>query len=87
MARFHSKEQGSYEGIEERRKQEREDSSLFGSSQSEYMANMPTKVIFKEVSKPYSALDSNLDDTMKGVDRQIETDHSDARRHMKPKKV
>lgn len=88
MARYHSeKYEGKYEGMEDRRKQEREDASIFGASQSKYMANMPTEVIFKTVARPYNGMPENLDDTMKGVDKQIDKDVRGLDRHLHPKKV
>jgi hypothetical protein len=88
MARhFSAKHEGNYEGMEERRKQEREDSSIFGMTQTSHFANMPTEVIFKAVARPYSGMPENLDDTMKGVDRQIGIDEKDLHKHLHPKKV
>jgi hypothetical protein len=79
--------QGSYEGVDERRRQESEDSSLFGKSQTKSFANMPTEVIFKTVSEPFSGMTDGLDDTLKGVDNQIGADIKGMDRHLKPKKV
>jgi hypothetical protein len=82
MARHFS---GSYEGADARRKQESEDSSLFGSSQSSSHANMPTEVIFRSVSNPHSNMPENINDTMKGVDAQIKGDGSGFRKNLNPK--
>lgn len=88
MARHHSsKHEGMYEGADARRKQEREDSSMFGASQHQHFANMPTEVIFKTVGQPHSGMPEGLDDTMKGVDRQIGKDEMDLHKHLHPKKV
>ena len=83
----HAGHEGMYEGMEERRKQEREDASLFGESQHMYMANLPTEVILKTVARPYSGMPENLDDTMRGVDRQIGTDEAGMHKDFAPKKV
>jgi len=86
-SKHHAGHEGMYEGVDERRKQEAEDSSLFGGSHHMYFANMPTEVIFKTVGRPHSGMPENLDDTMKGVDRQIGTDEMDLHKHLHPKKV
>jgi hypothetical protein len=83
----HAGHEGAYEGVDQRRKQEAEDSSLFGGSHAKYHANMPTEVIFKTVGQPHLGMPEDLDDTMKGVDRQINTDESDLHKHLHPKKV
>ena len=89
MARYFASKntQGSYEGVDERRKQENEDSSLFGKSQTKYFANMPTEVIFKSVAEPFGGMTDGLDDTLRGVDKQIERDIRGMDKHLMPKKV
>jgi tRNA G37 N-methylase TrmD len=83
----HAGHEGMYEGVEQRRKQEHEDSMLFSGEHHMYMANLPTEVIFKTVSRPYSGMPENLDDTMKGVDHQVGTDMGQFHKHLHPKKV
>lgn len=65
---------GSYEGIDERRRQEASDAAMMGSARGH--ANMPQEVIMKDYPKVGSSMPENLDDTMKGIDKQIKADSS-----------
>ena len=82
MARFH----GSYEGMDERRAQEREDSAMMGEMVGSH-ANMPQDLVIKNYPKAGYSMPEGLDDTIGGVDSQITEDGSKRRSNMKPKKV
>lgn len=82
MAKFY----GSYEGQDDRRKQERSDSAMMGSMVSS-QANMPQDLIIKNYPKNNSSMPEGLDDTIKGIDSQVSEDNSKRASKMKPKKV
>ncbi|MCK9570528.1 hypothetical protein M0R72_16390 [Candidatus Pacearchaeota archaeon] len=63
---------GSYEGMDERRSQERSDAAMMGSARGH--SNMPEEVIMKDYPKPGGYMPENLDDTIKGIDKQIKSD-------------
>jgi hypothetical protein len=51
------------------------------------MANLPTNVIIKAYKKPdYTDFDSIVNDTIDGVDRQMDGDISQMRKHMSKSK-
>jgi len=77
---------GSYEGIDERRRQEYEDSKMIPSG-SGSQANMPEGVIMHLYPKTPGGMSENLNDTMKGVDLQISKDESVARSNKQPGKA
>lgn len=63
---------GYYEGMDERRKQERMDGSMISEDMSA-IANMPQGVIMREYpTTGYAYYD--VSDTLSGVDRQISSD-------------
>lgn len=77
---------GEYEGYDERRKQEREDSEMIPSGHDGF-AGMPEQVIMRAYPQPHEGMPEDLDDTRRGVDRQIALDESQKHRHLAPKKV
>jgi hypothetical protein len=77
---------GNYEGLDERRKQERADSAMMGSMVSSH-ANMPQDLVIKNYPKNNGAMPEGLDDTISGIDGQISADNSKKNSKMKPKKV
>lgn len=75
-----------YAGMEPRRRQEMEDAGMIHEDHSA-IANLPQNVMIKKYSEPYAYLPEGLDDTIAGVDRQIDYDDSKRREHFYPKKV
>lgn len=81
--RYH---EGMYEGSHGRRKQEMHDAGMIQEDHNA-IANLPQEVMIKHYSEPYEYMPEDLDDTIRGIDRQIEYDDSKRRAHFKPKKV
>lgn len=80
---------GSYEGMDERRRQERQDGSMLNDSHSS-VANMPQDVKYHAWPSAQNHFlgDGDLDDTIRGVDHQVgELDGAKGRKHRMPKKV
>lgn len=75
---------GSYEGIDERRRQEASDAAMIGEARGH--ANMPEEVIQKIYPKQPGGMPENLDDTMKGIDKQISADNAKKNAHMQKEK-
>ncbi len=50
------------------------------------VANMPQGVRYDSWAKAFKGFDSDLNDTLEGIDRQMESDTSTAKRHNVPKK-
>lgn len=67
-----------------RRRREMEDSYMINEDRNA-IANLPQEAFMKKYPQnPYNP--SDLDDTIRGVDRQIDADHSEMMRHRKPEK-
>jgi hypothetical protein len=75
-----------YAGMDPRRRQELEDAGMIHENHSA-IANLPQEVMIKPYPKSGSYIPENLDDTIKGVDRQIDYDDNKRREHFMPKKV
>jgi hypothetical protein len=76
-----------YAGMESRRKQEMEDGGMISEDHSQ-VANLPQEVMYKPYPKNTHYMPEDLDDTIRGVDRQMnELDGAKAARHNVPKKV
>lgn len=77
---------GYYEGLQGRRRQEMEDAGMIHEDYRA-IANLPQEVMIKpyQMAGPY--LPEGLDDTIKGVDKQIGMDDNKRRMHNVPKKV
>lgn len=75
-----------YAGMEPRRRQELEDAGMIREDHSQ-VANLPQNVIMRAYPQtgPYSP--EKIDDTIRGVDRQMDYDDSKQRSGMKPRKV
>lgn len=71
--RFHS---------DPRREQERIDSSMISNDRTS-TANLPQASIQKDWPKSGHYTDSGLNDTIGGIDKQMDTDVSDMKRHEK----
>jgi hypothetical protein len=77
---------GEYAGMESRKSQERADGSMLSEDKSA-IANMPQNVIIKMYPKSGAYMPENLDDTLRGVDGQMDADDAKRRAHFAPKKV
>lgn len=91
MARHYESKKGmesrdSYAGESARRTQEMQDAGMIHNDMSA-IANMPQNVMIKPYPKTGPYLPEGLDDTITGIDRQMDGDDSKRREHFKPKKV
>ena len=75
-----------YAGMEPRRRQELEDAGMIHEDHNA-IANLPQNVMIKAYPKTGPYLPEGLDDTMEGVDRQMDYDDAKRREHFYPKKV
>ena len=70
-----------YAGKDERREQERKDFMMISEDHSS-MANLPQQVMMKEYPKFMYGLDPDLDDTVRGIDKQMYDDMNQMKRHI-----
>lgn len=77
--------EGYYEGHHERRRQEMEDGGMIREDRSA-IANLPQEVMMKAYPKTGPYMPEDLDDTIRGVDKQIDGDDSQRRRTFNPHK-
>lgn len=75
-----------YAGEEGRRTQEMEDGGMLHEDRSA-IANMPQSIIMRAYPKNGGYLPEDLDDTIKGIDEQINMDDRKRKEHFHPKKV
>lgn len=75
-----------YAGVNDRRRQEKEDADMIYEDQSA-MANLPQNVVMRPYPPTGPLLPERLDDTIRGVDYQMDVDDSQRARHMKPRKA
>ncbi len=75
-----------YAGMEPRRRQEMEDAGMI-SEDHNAIANLPQNVVYRAYPVSGQSLPEGLDDTMRGIDRQIDADDSQRARYNVPKKV
>ena len=75
-----------YAGMEPRRRQEMEDAGMIHEDHSA-IANLPQNVMIKKYPESGPYMPEGLDDTIAGVDRQMDYDDEKRREHMYPKKV
>ena len=85
MHRHHGMRGGHYEGAEPRRRQEMEDSGMIREDHSA-IANMPQAMMMKPWPTGGYGMPEGLDDTIRGVDRQMDADDSQRRKHNVPHK-
>ena len=78
--------QGYYAGELARRTQEMQDAGMIREDMSQ-VANLPQGVIMRPYPKNSNYLPENLDDTIRGIDGQIDLDDSQRSRNFMPKKV
>lgn len=81
--RYHD---GYYEGEKSRRKQEMADAGMIHENHAE-IANLPQEVMIKPYPMTGPYMPEKLDDTIRGVDKQMDHDDAMAKKHMKPRKV
>ncbi len=87
MSRKHSVEEHEYyAGASSRRHQEMEDGGMIHEDHSA-IANLPQNVMMKAYPKAGGYLPEDLDDTIRGVDRQKDMDNNKRKEHFAPKKV
>ena len=79
--RYHKAGSGEYEGPDSRRKQEAKDFNMFHLNSDE-VANMPQQVMYKPWPKAGHYSDYGLDDTIGGIDKQMDEDGETMRRHL-----
>jgi len=75
-----------YAGAEPRRRQEMEDAGMIHEDHNA-VANLPQEVKMMYYPKEGGYLPENLDDTIRGVDRQMSMDNGKKMQHFKPRKV
>jgi hypothetical protein len=83
----HSKHKmhGHYEGHEGRRHQEMKDAGMIHEDHSA-IANMPQGVIMRDWPKGGHGMREGLNDTISGIDRQMDEDDSKRNKHERPHK-
>jgi hypothetical protein len=75
-----------YAGESARRTQEMEDGGMLHEDRGA-IANMPQNIIMRPYPKNTGYLPEDLDDTIKGIDEQINMDDRKRKEHFHPKKV
>lgn len=75
-----------YAGMEPRRRQELEDASMIHEDHMA-IANLPQNVMIKPYPRTGPYMPEMLEDTISGVDAQMDYDDKQRRSHMYPKKV
>lgn len=75
-----------YAGMGSRRTQEMQDAGMIRENPMA-IANLPQEVMIKAYPKNGPMMPEGLDDTIHGVDRQIDYDDSQRKAHFYPKKV
>ncbi len=75
-----------YAGMEPRRRQELEDAGMIHEDHSQ-IANLPQNVMMTPYPHTGPYLPEGLDDTIRGIDHQMDYDDGKRREHFYPKKV
>jgi hypothetical protein len=70
-----------YSGYDNRNATEAKDSGMISADCSS-MANLPQAVMMKEYPKFRYGLDPELNDTIRGIDKQMSDDESQMKRHL-----
>ena len=76
---------GEYSGEKMRRKMEMSDAGMLHDDKSA-VANMPQDVKYRPWGNDFTGFDSNIDDTISGINQQQRMDEGEAKRHNVPKK-
>lgn len=83
----HYASDGAYAGIDARRTQEMQDAGMIREDRSA-IANLPQSVMIKTYPYAGAGMPEGLDDTISGIDNQMNTlDGAKRNAHLKPKKV
>jgi hypothetical protein len=82
----HERAAGAYEGPEDRRKMEMMDAGMIHEDRSQ-IANLPQEVMIKPYPMTGPYMPEEIDDTIRGVDEQMDYDDGKRRAHFYPKKV
>lgn len=82
---YSAKSEGMYEGPEERRKQEMRDAGMITEDKNA-IANMPQDVRYHDWPGNYRNFDADIDDTIKGINKQMDMDDNVAKKYNVPKK-
>jgi hypothetical protein len=75
-----------YAGMDSRRHMEREDGGMIYENHAA-IANLPQEVMIKPYPRTGPYMPEGIDDTIRGVDKQMDHDDSQRRRGFLPKKV
>lgn len=78
--------QGDYAGVDARRRQEMQDAGMIREDHAA-VANLPQGVVMRPYRMAGGYLPEGLDDTIRGVDEQMDYDGMKRRQHFMPKKV
>jgi len=78
--------EGFYAGSEPRRRQEMQDAGMIYEDHNA-IANLPQQVMIKEYPKTGPYMPEGLEDSIVGVDHQMDYDDSQRKEHFYPKKV
>lgn len=84
--RGNSMSDGHYAGAEPRRRQEMMDAGMIHED-PRAVANLPQHVVMSYYPKDANFLPENLDDTLRGIDHQLDYDNGKKLGHLYPKKV
>lgn len=79
------KHQEKYAGMDSRRRMEMEDAGMIHENHAA-IANLPQEVMIKPYPKPGPYMPEGIDDTIRGVDKQMDLDDSQRARNFLPKK-
>ena len=80
--RYH---QSGKDRMDERRGEERRDFGMISEDRSA-VANLPQQVMYKAWPKSGEYMNYGVEDTIKGIDKQVREDKSEAKRHLQPEK-
>jgi hypothetical protein len=84
-AKRHHHNEGHYEGMSGRRTQEMQDGGMIREDHSA-IANLPQEVRITPYEKTGPWMPEVLDDTIRGVDGQMDADDNGRRKHFRPHK-
>lgn len=86
MAKRYYESGEKYAGADAKRTQEMQDAGMIRENPAA-IANLPQEVMMKPYPRYGNYLPEELDDTIAGVDRQMNYDNDKRREHFMPKKV
>lgn len=74
-----------YDGLDERRRLEYEDGAMIREDRNA-LANLPQQVIMREFPREGGYLPEGLNDTIRGVDEQMDADNRKKMKYLQPEK-